>query len=67
MNRFTIKLDKLNYDVLKRLCCFFNEASQMEGVTVDGETLSLIFENEKEETKLHALADKHGIVDLTYK
>ncbi len=66
MNRFTIIIDKLNDDTLSRVSDFLKDASQIEGVTVDKENLSVILEKDKV-SELLALTDKYGIADLTNK
>lgn len=64
MNRFTITMNRITDDVIVRIQSFLEEASQIEGVTIDKETLSVIFNSDKERDVL-ALSDKYGIVDLT--
>lgn len=64
MNRFTITMNRITDDVIVRIQSFLEEASQIEGVAIDKETLSVIFNSDKERDVL-ALSDKYGIVDLT--
>lgn len=64
MKRFTIIFDKINNDILDRTNNFFKEVSQIEGVQVDKETLSVIFESGIERDII-ALANKYRIVNFT--
>ena len=64
MNRFTITMNRITDDVIVRIQSFLEEASQIEGVAIDKESLSVIFNSDKERDVL-ALSDKYGIVDLT--
>ncbi|MCR5711459.1 MAG: hypothetical protein K6G46_03265 [Prevotella sp.] len=57
-------MNRMTDDVIVRIQSFLEEASQIEGVTIDNETLSVIFDSDKERDVL-ALSDKYGIVDLT--
>ncbi len=64
MKRFTIIFDKINNDILDRTNNFFKEVSQIEGVQVDQDTLSVIFESGIERDII-ALANKYRIVNFT--
>lgn len=48
MNRFTITMNRITDDVIVRIQSFLEEASQIEGVAIDKETLSVIFNSDKE-------------------
>lgn len=63
MKRYTLVFDRVNQDIMMRSNKFFEEASLIEGVKVDKDTLSVIFEDGKENSIL-ALAKNLHIVDL---
>ena len=63
MKRYTLVFDRVNQDVMMRSNRFLEEASLIEGVEIDKDTFSVIFEDGKEDSIL-ALAHKLHIVDL---
>lgn len=66
MKRYTIVFDRINNDIMERTCKFLDEASKVDGVKIETETLSVSFETEKENAIL-SLAKKYGIVNLINK
>lgn len=63
MKRYTLVFGKVNQDVMMRSNKFLEEASLIEGVKIDKDTLSVIFEDGKKDSII-ALAQKLQIVDL---
>ena len=63
MKRYTLVFNRVNQDVMMRSDKFLEEASLIEGVKTDKDTLSVIFEDGKEDSIL-ALAKKLRIADL---
>lgn len=63
--RHTIIVNRLDENILARIKGFLNAASQIDGVSVDEKTFSVIFESEKEDEILD-LSKEYKIADLTW-
>lgn len=63
MKRYTIIYDRVNQDIIIRIKNFLKEVARIDGVKVDENSLSVMFE-EGNESLILTLAEKYKMVDF---